>query len=71
MRKINQILYRKNIFQIIIILLFACFTSLYPEGKNSDKHKVETTHFTVTVLDKKTSQPLQLVNVLLEREHTI
>ncbi len=71
MRKINQILYRRYIFQIIIILLFACFTSLYAEGKDSDKHKVETTHFTVTVLDKKTSQPLQLVNVLLEREHTI
>ena len=72
MKKIIRILLnKKNIFQITLILLLTCITSLYSSGKNSGKPKGETIHFTVTVLDKKTSQPLDLVNVMLENDNTI
>ncbi len=71
MEKITQVLFNKNIFQAILILVFACFISLYSKGKKSNKPKGETIHFTVTVVDKNTSQPLDLVNVMLEKDNTI
>ena len=71
MKRIAQILFNKNIPQIILILFFTGQTNLYSKEKNPEDHKNETTHFIVTVLDSTTSQPLQLVNVLLERERTI
>ncbi len=71
MGKITRILFNKNIFSIVIIIILLGYTRLYSKGNNPDRHKGETIHLTVTVLDKKDSQPLQLVNVMLERDNAI
>ncbi len=71
--KTNKIL-RTNIYPTItflIIILLSVYTQAKNFKNNTDKPKGETTHFTVTVTDKKNSQPLQLVNVILEKNNTI
>jgi len=63
---LNKYFYTLLILTLILGLFSVTAYSKYKKGK-----KGEATHITVLVLDKKDSQPLQLVNVMLERENTI
>ncbi len=71
---LNTIIHSTNLYKIFLFIIII-FLSGYTTAKNfnnqQDKPKGKATHFTVTVLDKKNSHPLQLVNVILERENTI
>jgi outer membrane receptor protein involved in Fe transport len=71
MKKITRFVLKINIFLIATIIILVNSTSLFSKGKNPDNKKGETIHFIVTVLDKKDSQPLQLVNVMLEKDNAI
>jgi outer membrane receptor for ferrienterochelin and colicin len=71
MKKITHTLLMKHIFIITIITILVISKCLYSKGKNPNNHKGETVHFTVTVLDKKDSSPLQLVNVILEQNNIL
>ena len=67
----HDFIFIKSIFLLAVLFAFTGYSYSNGLDKNLRSSKVEKTHFTVTVLDKKTSQPLQLVNVILERENSI
>ncbi|MDR3666239.1 MAG: hypothetical protein P4L35_05300, partial [Ignavibacteriaceae bacterium] len=56
-----------------IIFILLSFLSQNAKAGSKEGHNaiVETINFTVTVTDKSTSDPLQLVNVILKRGKTI
>ena len=72
MTSLNHIknIHRYNKLCTVILLLTGSAFGI-GSGNNPKNTKGETTHFTVTVLDKKDSQPLQLVNVMLEQNNTL
>ena len=61
--RILDYIFIKTILLLAIFVLFTDYSYSSGSDKNSENTKIEKTHFTVTVLDKKNSQPLQLVNV--------
>lgn len=71
----KDVIKSKYLIRILMILLSAPLPGVYAHGKISSKEgekaKGEATHLTVLVLDKKDSQPLQLVNVMLERDNSL
>ncbi len=63
--------FTKIIFLLTFFILFSNYSYSCWLNDKTEKSAVEKTHFTVTVIDKANSQPLQLVNVILERENSI
>ena len=65
--------YYKNIFHInkatiILILLSMFYQNVRAGSKEGNKSVIETINFTVTVTDKSTSDPIQLVSVILKKK---
>ena len=69
--RISDYIFIKTIFLITFFILFANYAYSSDTNNNSDKSAVETIHFTVTVLDKNTSQPLDLVSVWLQKDNVM
>jgi CarboxypepD_reg-like domain len=68
--------YNKNIFNlnkvtIVLILISMLYQIVRAGSKEGNKSVIETINFTVTVTDKETSDPLQLVSVILKKKNTI
>src|ERR1035438_9555958 len=66
----------KNIFlmnqvTIAILLIIFLYQNANAGSKESNISVIETINFTVTVSDKQTSDPLQLVNVILKKKNYI
>ena len=60
-----------NKLAIIIIFPGLIYPSAMGSPKESNKTSAETINFTVTVSDRKTSDPLQLVSVIIKKRNTI
>jgi hypothetical protein len=56
---------------IILILLSMFYQNVKAGSKEGNKSVIETINFTVTVTDKSTSDPIQLVSVILKKKNSI
>jgi hypothetical protein len=65
-----NLFYINRIIPVFILLLFINQFSR-AGSKEGDKSIVETINFSVTVTDKQTAEPLQLVNVIMKRGNSI
>jgi hypothetical protein len=62
---------RIAVLTIVFIILILHFQTAIAGPNEGKKSLIETVNYTVTVLDKETSDPLQLVSVILKRKNTI
>ncbi len=69
--KINLSYLKMNASILLALFSLVFYSNAFGYDKKPDKRNAETIHFTVTVLDKNTSQPLDLVNVMLEKDNAI
>src|ERR1035441_4278896 len=60
-----------NQVTIAILLIIFLYQNANAGSKESNNSVIETINFTVTVSDKQTSDPLQLVNVILKKKNSI
>ena len=70
-RKYYENIFNVNKATIILILLSMFYQNVRAGSKEGNKSVIETINFTVTVTDKHTSDPIQLVSVILKKKNSI